>query len=527
VNTGQTLWQQDGELIPNIAVVIGDDKLYYMEKCQSQTDFDQALQNRDALISNGVYEPSTEENIDPNFIDVRHIVALDLEGGQVVWDKHVDITGCGGEKAGLIWQNDVLLIAGHFQLKDLNSWYKDGGLQWRRITSFNGDNSEILWSKPLNYSHRPPIIDNKIIAEPRAVDIQSGEFIDRRNPITGKYQHFFVDRMGKNCAPMQGSRHMLFFRRQDIEMFDFENDIGITRVGSVRPSCWINMIAANGLALFPEGASGCSCPYPIKTSFAMKQVDHDQYSAWAAYPQRGPLLPVDNLCINFGAPGDRKDKQGKLWLGYPRPGVVENELSFDLSENVLAGMGVYGQDYRFKQFCNTDRPWLFGAGIIGIENLTIPLTEGEQARFTVRIGFTALPSDSEGSRVFNLKFGQDTVLLNFDLFSEAGGADHIIVKEFQQVPVTGDLAVEFIPVADDPDIAQAPLVNFIEIEREYLADINKDKNVDFLDFSLLLQHWHNTDCNNVNNWCDNTDFNEDGFINVFDLEILTNNWLNR
>ena len=42
--------------------------------------------------------------------------------------------------------------------------------------------------------------------------------------------------------------------------------IPLTRVN--RLGCWINMITAGGLILVPEASSGCSCDYPIQTSFA-------------------------------------------------------------------------------------------------------------------------------------------------------------------------------------------------------------------------------------------------------------------
>jgi len=35
-----------------------------------------------------------------------------------------------------------------------------------------------------------------------------------------------------------------------------------------RPGCWINIIPAGGLVLVPEASSGCSCNFPVQTSFA-------------------------------------------------------------------------------------------------------------------------------------------------------------------------------------------------------------------------------------------------------------------
>ena len=41
---------------------------------------------------------------------------------------------------------------------------------------------------------------------------------------------------------------------------------------------------------------------------------------WGVYGGDGKTpLPVQHLALNLGAPGDRRDAHGKLWLGYPRP----------------------------------------------------------------------------------------------------------------------------------------------------------------------------------------------------------------
>ena len=38
-----------------------------------------------------------------------------------------------------------------------------------------------------------------------------------------------------------------------------------------------------------------------------------------AFRQAGLSTPVQHMALNLGAPGDRRDAHGKLWLGWPRP----------------------------------------------------------------------------------------------------------------------------------------------------------------------------------------------------------------
>ncbi|RLD75046.1 MAG: hypothetical protein DRJ10_15985, partial [Bacteroidetes bacterium] len=45
----------------------------------------------------------------------------------------------------------------------------------------------------------------------------------------------------------------------------------ISRVS--RPGCWINIIPAGNIVSIPEASSGCTCDYPIQTSFVFISKD--------------------------------------------------------------------------------------------------------------------------------------------------------------------------------------------------------------------------------------------------------------
>jgi hypothetical protein len=279
-----------------------------------------------------------------------------------------------------------------------------------------------------------------------------------------------IDRVGKNCAPIQGGKHVLFFRNRDIQFFDYENDIGITRIGSIRPSCWINMIAANGLALIPVGDSGCSCPYPLRTSFAMKHKKDNSFVPWSYYTRTDDSLrPAEHFAINLGAPGDHRDKNGTLWFGYPRPTGTEsprNMIDFELNERVAESMGSFAQDHRFKQIANTKRPWLFASGILGLYSLEIPLSDGQDSEYSVQLGFAALNGDKPGQRVFDIKLQGKLVAENFNI-STNGFEDNVtaLVKKFNNIKVEKNLVLEFVPKNQNLNMRTAPLLNFIKVSR--------------------------------------------------------------
>ena len=476
--SGKLKWIYKGELIPNIAVVVTDGSVTFMEKALSGEDTEGAVKERNNMIIQGAYEEGPEKDIHSDEADVRHIVSLDIESGITKWEKHLDITGCGGEKAGLAFNLGKVVIFGHFNIKDLGRYYDAGRLAWRRITVLNNINGEVLWSKPLNYSHRPPIIEGKIFAEPYMVDIQTGDKITRTHPVTGEETPFLLDRTGKNCSPIQGSKHMIFFRRADIEMYNLEKDGGLIRMGAMRPSCWINMITANGLALFPEGASGCTCPYPVRTSLAMKQKSNDRREPWSVFTANQATIPVKHLSLNFGAPGDLREGS-VLWIGYPRPIGYKNQLSIDLDEQIDNGGGIYGTDYRFSNVGGTDKQWLFANGIKGMNRINLRLNQDKKEKYLIRMGFASLKGDKVGQRVFDIMINGQLLVRNFDPCREANGENASVIKDFRGIWIKGRADLQLISRMDNIIEQNMPLINFLEIINEKQSnavDVYKKEN---------------------------------------------------
>ena len=84
---------------------------------------------------------------------------------------------------------------------------------------------------------------------------------------TGKRGPQIISKSG--CGGFSGSANNLFARKSNPTMFSLEpgdrNGTPLTEVN--RPGCWINIIPASGLVSIPESSSGCTCDYPIQTSF--------------------------------------------------------------------------------------------------------------------------------------------------------------------------------------------------------------------------------------------------------------------
>ena len=353
-------------------------------------------------------------------------------------------------------------------------------MKWRRITALSAQNGDMVWSRSLNYRTRPVIVADKIILEPRACELKTGETVMRDHPITGEKVPWEFLRPGHTCGITAASAKGLFYRSACTAFYDLEQDNGVTIFGAYRPGCAISVIPAGGVLLSQEAAAGCTCSYPIRCSLAMVRKP-DRPQPWTVYVTPGKLSPVKRFTINLGAPADRKDDEGTVWFGYPNPKTSSYThfpnygVKFDLHVKTLPAMGYFCRDFRDVSIANTDKPWLFTSGCRGLLRCEVPLTDGSSgpggASYTVRLGFNALPGDRAGRRVFDIKLQNKVVSEGFDIMETAGRADRAVVKEFKGIEARESLALELVPRSADPRANQAPIVNFIEVIREDAGNV--------------------------------------------------------
>ncbi|MFC2125744.1 malectin domain-containing carbohydrate-binding protein, partial [Bacteroidota bacterium] len=463
IETGNILWTHQGKEIAQITISMGDNDLYFAENAVSYAQKQKALNEKQRNIQKGNWEEfGIELGLDE--ADIRIVYSLDILSGKKKWEKAIDLSGCGDDMTASGYHNGVLLFFGSYGLHD--KWrFPAGELKWHRITAVSAENGDLMWSRPLNYMVRPLIIKDEIIIEPRKCDLYTGEIKTRVHPVTGKQVPWEFYRPGHTCAATSSTENCLFYRSYNSAYYDLKEDKGLNYYGAIRPGCWINMIPGNGLVLFPEASSGCTCSFPIRTSVVLKPESREEVEDWSLYISHAPLTPVKQLAINLGAPGDMKDKNGTIWFGYPRPDMGLG-LKLDLNEEIIAGMGYYSFDSKGVDIEGTDYSWLFTNGCVGFLTCQIPLINnlfGEEAGiFTIRLGFAA-PSTN---RNFDIKIQDNTVMENLDVLKESGGVNNVLIKEFKGINVVNNLLLELVPEITDPEVNQAPVINFIEVIRE-------------------------------------------------------------
>jgi len=380
----------------------------------------------------------------------RRLIALDLQSGEKVWEKEIEVSGWVGADLTLIYQKNVLLLAG-----------AGGG---RRIMALSAADGELLWSRSIAFTRHLVVNGNTIYAQPGAYDLRTGEPKTRIHPFTGRREPWQFAR-AYGCGAISGAPSSLFFRSGTVGFYDLKADAGTSNWGGMRPGCWINIIPAGGLVLIPEASSGCTCSYPIQTSIALIPRERKEY--WSIFVSPGETTPVKHLAINFGAPGDRRDRQGTLWLAYPRPPAAFG-IQFPIRSDILKGLGYFRRNAEYFPIQGTDKPWVFASGCCGLSRCVLPLIKKgqEPAVYTVRLHFAELSHERRGRRVFEVRVQGQTLLEDFDILEVAQAPNRAVVREFRDIPVTDNLIIEFVPQVANPTQEEAPLVCGLEVLRQ-------------------------------------------------------------
>jgi len=441
--TGKLNWKYQGKKIAHITVSLGEGKIFFAESAVSAEQKRNAFKEKKKFARKGIYEESSEKE-DYGDADVRVVVCLDAVSGKELWEKPVDFTGCGGDSLGSAYQDGVLLFFAN--VGDHDAWrFSDGLLRWKRLTALSAKNGDILWSRPINCRVRPVIVGSQVFIEPRVCDLYTGKIKMRLHPVTGREVPWEYLRPGHTCAISSASAHSLFYRSFCTAIYDFTGDSGLNLFGAIRPGCWINMIPANGLLLFPEASSGCTCSFPLRCSLVLKQKEK-RIQPWSVFITHGSMTPAKHFAINLGAPGDMKDNNGAVWFAYPNTKTesLSNHfpnygVKFDLQDEILTDMGYFCRDFRNTAFEGTDKPWLFTSGCIGLKQCKVQLIDdmwGEKPGvYTLGLGFSASLSDSLGQRVFDIILQGEPVLQDFDILKDAGSANRVVIKEFKNINV--------------------------------------------------------------------------------------------
>jgi outer membrane protein assembly factor BamB len=478
INTqsGETLWNHRGTNIVNLTIAVGDGWLFFVDSSLTPEKREQMLRQNKSHLANLRGEEAKKAEAAQKILDVRLAVALNAQTGGKLWGKAVDVTDCsnigigGGELTAMYSDGTVVLCGananGHYWRQFLA-----GDFSRRRLVALSAKNGEVLWAKDANYRHRPLIIGGNVLAEPWTFDLKTGQQRTRSHPLTGEETIWQFLRPGHHCGAISACQQMLFMRSGFTSYYDLHNDSGVRHFSGHRLGCWINAIPADGLVLAPEASAGCICLFPIVCSVALEP--RPDYDRWGIYSSSGANTPVQHMAINLGAPGDRRDANGKLWLGYPRPGLPRDRaamgFSLRLGMNFVEETEYPRHNSKANNMDDTDTPWVFASCARGLKRCTVPLLSesDEPAEYTVRLYFADFENEQAGKRIFDVKLQGDMVLDDFDIVRQAGGPCKAIVQQFRNITVKDNLVIELISQNTNLSLKNSlPVLCGVEVLRE-------------------------------------------------------------
>ncbi|MEZ6135806.1 MAG: PQQ-binding-like beta-propeller repeat protein [Pirellulaceae bacterium] len=360
-HSGKQLWRIDANhSFWHNGIVAGNGRVFCLDK--NPTAIEEAMRRR------GLSMP-----------DSYRIVSVDAATGELRWEVK---EGIFGTWLGYSAKHDLLLQAGA-QASDRLSTEVGQGMR-----VYFADSGILKWKKDSLKYAGPCILHNDLIlTNANAYSESAGAFyIDSgrqrmvKNPVTGGLQPWKMTR-AYGCNNIIASENLLTFRSGAAGFYDLLSDSGTGNLGGFKSGCTSNLVVANGVLNAPDYTRTCSCGYQNQTSLALVHMPEiDMWSVNALSQTQEPEQTIDSLGINFGAPGDRRDAQGALWLEYPLVGGESMPLKVDVN----ADAEFYQQ--HSSTYEGSEINWIAASGIDGVQRLRIGLDmspKPERAESTV------------------------------------------------------------------------------------------------------------------------------------------------
>ena len=429
-NTGSKIWSYEAEAsFPVLSV--GKDRVFA---------FDGALES--------FYKDWKRRGTIPKASDIKYAKAIDLETGKLVWQQKTDFIGTWMSYGG---SKDVVLMSNKSSIMAING--RNGKELWKQTSEgvgFRG-HPESLWDRVIVWNDR--LLDQR--GPGLAWDLTTGKRVPRIHPVTKEETPWEFTKAGHHCNYAIASPHLMTFRAGDAGFCDIESG-NTSRLKGFRSGCRNSLIPANGVLNAPNMAHGCVCGYSLFTSLALVNLPQTEVWSYSALKFDPKKDAVRRIGINFGAPGDRQDESGTLWVDYPNKGgtsptipmkvTADSPRYFRRHSSLLKGNGVN---------------WVAGSGVEGATSVTLTLSATEPKTpqsYTVRLHF-AEPDDAQpGERVFDIALQGKPMAENVDIARDSGDNNSALVREFTNIAAGRSLKLDLTARAGRPVLSGIEVV---------------------------------------------------------------------
>ncbi|MBM3878828.1 MAG: hypothetical protein FJ387_03785 [Verrucomicrobia bacterium] len=432
------------------------------------------------------------------------VAAFEARTGRLLWEQSRPVFGTW---LGYASGPDLLLQAGARGADRLSDEVGQG------MATHRGRDGALVWTNNLEYTGPCILHHDLIITTPVSYRTSSGALrladgAPHRvpHPLTGELEPWTVYRT-YGCNTPVASEHLLTFRSGAAGYYDLATHAGTGNFGGFRSGCSSSLIPANGVLNAPDYTRTCSCAYQNQTSLALVPMPEvEQWTFGWLSTNTTSQRRLDRLGINLGAPGDRRDPSGTLWLDFPSVGGSSPSVPIE-----LAGSGTNFFRRHASQVSGAGLPWVAASGLRNLRSVVItpelssttlpaagptrqeeennpdataqtappavaqatPATDNTELEptpmtgqslkpvsYTVRLHFVEPDGLAPGQRVFDVALQGREVLSRFDVVAVAGGNLRGVVREFRNILVPEALSVTLTPA---PGSQHGPVLCGIEM----------------------------------------------------------------
>lgn len=356
------------------------------------------------------------------------LMALDLSTGREHWAAG---KGVFGTWLGYSAAHDVLIETGRSNRDSL-------GDEVRGMRAYKGTSGAVIWHDAR--ARGPAMIRGEtVMKDTGAAKLTTGEPVLVPDPITRVDREWGWAR-NYGCNTPAGSQHLLTFRSGAAGFYDLARNGGTGNFGGFRSSCTNNLIVADGLIAAPDYTRTCSCSYPLQTSLAL--VPDEDVEVWTFLGNDDkPGSAVRRLGVNLGAPGDRVDDAGTLWLEHPPTAGKSPQVGVTVAPE--------GAVY-FRHHASTvtgPAPWVAASGVRGVRKVTLDLNGDDSAkrRYTVRLYLVSPAEPAGGEVVMDVSLQGIMVERGLDALASAGAPGRSLVREYAGIQAGKSLVIDLAP----------------------------------------------------------------------------------
>ena len=426
-HTGEMIWQRDAASgFFHNAMAIGNGKVFVVDQTLKQAI--------DVMSRVGVAPPE---------MTTSALYALDITSGNVVWSKTTPEDNIFGTWLSYSADHDKLVEA---QAKR-SDYYNDEGCN--KMAVYDASTGDVIWKQlDRSYSGGPVMLDDELIRTNgytfNAINLLTGDIVTVPNPITG-IEAEITGQKHYGCTFATGCPNLLVMRSGGGGYVDIEHNAGFGNFTAFKTGCTPSLVPAEGVVASPEYTRTCGCSYQLQTSCVM--VHEPENEVWLsnqnmAAQMRSLSGKFLNVGLNFGAPGDRFDADGTMWLDFPQG---ETEAGFS-SYSMPIDVAVSDADARYIRHhsgsVKGDNSWVAASAVEAGGTIVLTMdAEGSEAQaYTIDLIFAETEGKNAGERVFSVAVnGVSTGTV--DIAAEAGKSK-VLVKTLEGVMVGSELTIE-------------------------------------------------------------------------------------